>query len=356
MTTHVFIVDENTFPIHLEYMFAGTGAQEKEQHISLLADIKRVRPNDKVIFYLLKVGFYGIFKIKNFDPLVFHHPDYLIDKLNKKLIYRTLIEPLEVYELPVNEWIALDSLPSNPKDILWSLIYRKLRGNRGCTPITPEESDRLIDLIKKANNGKFLNFISYSWDNETQKIVRCKDKSEYNITKARKIEVFPFLKEKILENHAFEVELQAYFMENAGNDKLKEIIGNKNEIIWLGNEVACGIGMQKIDVFSIVQKLTGKEFRIIELKDEIVKLNIVSQLERYIKWVKDYLHGTTNKNIQPIVVSKKIKRISEINRRELKYSFTNFNKLGISLNLKYFEYELIDNDLIFQEIDYNKWI
>lgn len=26
MTTHVFIVNEETFPIHLKYMFAGTGA------------------------------------------------------------------------------------------------------------------------------------------------------------------------------------------------------------------------------------------------------------------------------------------------------------------------------------------
>ena len=28
MTTHVFIVDDNTFKYHLEYMFAGTGAKK----------------------------------------------------------------------------------------------------------------------------------------------------------------------------------------------------------------------------------------------------------------------------------------------------------------------------------------
>ena len=28
-TSHVFIVDEKTFPIHLQYMFAGTGKTEK---------------------------------------------------------------------------------------------------------------------------------------------------------------------------------------------------------------------------------------------------------------------------------------------------------------------------------------
>ena len=28
MTTHVFIVDSTTFKIHLEYLFAGTGAKD----------------------------------------------------------------------------------------------------------------------------------------------------------------------------------------------------------------------------------------------------------------------------------------------------------------------------------------
>ena len=31
MTTHVFIVDAITFKVHLEYLFAGTGA--KENHV-----------------------------------------------------------------------------------------------------------------------------------------------------------------------------------------------------------------------------------------------------------------------------------------------------------------------------------
>ena len=30
MTTHVFIVDSKTFKMHLEYLFAGTGAQDIE--------------------------------------------------------------------------------------------------------------------------------------------------------------------------------------------------------------------------------------------------------------------------------------------------------------------------------------
>ncbi|MGC8888350.1 MAG: hypothetical protein ACP5MG_14475, partial [Verrucomicrobiia bacterium] len=100
MKTHVFIVNDDTFPIHLKYLFAGIGAKDKDADISLLADIKRVRPGDFVIFYIeattkVKGGFYGVFKIANQSPLVFHTPGqqgYKPD-LSKKLIYRTLIEP-----------------------------------------------------------------------------------------------------------------------------------------------------------------------------------------------------------------------------------------------------------------------
>ncbi len=94
-TTHVFIVDANTFKYHLEYMFAGTGAEnQKVDFIStpnvtkhrgypessltgMIADSQRVRIGDLVIFYLqqnLKQGihegkFYGVFKISSLSFL-----------------------------------------------------------------------------------------------------------------------------------------------------------------------------------------------------------------------------------------------------------------------------------------------
>jgi hypothetical protein len=58
MKTHIFIVNDYTFPIHLKYLFAGTGASYRKEpiwvdwHIELLADIKRVRSGDLVIFYI----------------------------------------------------------------------------------------------------------------------------------------------------------------------------------------------------------------------------------------------------------------------------------------------------------------
>ena len=69
MTTHVFIVGATTFKLHLEYLFAGTGAQnnhidfnnssntilhhtKENMLIGMIADASRVRKGDQIIFYL----------------------------------------------------------------------------------------------------------------------------------------------------------------------------------------------------------------------------------------------------------------------------------------------------------------
>jgi hypothetical protein len=71
----VFVVNERTFPYHLKYLFAGTTAgkdktgEDKDKDLSLLADICRVRKGDKVVFYLEKVGFFGIFEVDSDYPI-----------------------------------------------------------------------------------------------------------------------------------------------------------------------------------------------------------------------------------------------------------------------------------------------
>ena len=69
MTTHVFIVDSTTFKVHLENLFAGTGAKDmvvdfnnsvnsrlapttEQMLVDMIADVSRVRDGDQLIFYL----------------------------------------------------------------------------------------------------------------------------------------------------------------------------------------------------------------------------------------------------------------------------------------------------------------
>jgi len=362
MTTHVFIVNDDTFPAHLEYMFAGTSSGKRDTNIALLADIKRVRTGDKVIFYFEGVGFYGTFKIKNNKTpegrhIIYYDKDnYCNGDLKRKLLYRVFVEPDEVYPNPVGEWDALEKLPDNPRDIIWSLIYRKLKAGRGCSPVTSKESDKLIKLIQENNIEQIRNVNNLTW--RDGKIISTSGRrKQYDITKATQI----IIDDIIFKNRRTETYLQAYFTENAGNPNLDnsvfaEICGKSNEIIWLANEFYCGVGMQKIDVFTITND-HKKEFRVIELKTAI-DLGIHKQLERYVKWCRDYLDETNQKNLQPIIVipkpdPSKASELSAVNELKTKI-LPSFNRKfqDQCQPVKYYEFYFMNKRIKFNVVDY----
>jgi hypothetical protein len=364
MRTHVFIVNDTTFPSHLQYLFAGTGAKEKDNDTSLLADIKRVRPGDFVIFYIeattkVKGGFYGIFKISNQNPLVFHvtGQDALRPNLGKKLIYRTLIEPYEVYSEGVPEWEALDKLPRYATEIQWSLIYRKLKGKRGCTPLLPWEAQRLIDMIRNKNAGRPIannGFIGgFDWDIKNRRIITTQNRQNYPYSRTFNFNVLKIICELQKLRRAYEVYLQLYFTENIGFDpNLVPIVGNN--LMWFGNEVACGVGMQKIDILTICQNGERQEYRLIELKDEPVKPEVVDQIEYYVNWASQdlgrHLEGAFSWNIQPVIVAPPC---NSRNWQSVVNAFRNYNQKQISLPILYFEFHIECGEIIvFQKKDY----
>lgn len=366
MRTHVFIVNDDTFPKHLQYLFAGTGAKDKDEDIGLLSDIKRVRPGDFVLFYIeattkVKGGFYGIFKIATQNPLIFHMPgrNGFQPNLGKKLIYRTLLEPYEVYSEGVPEWEALDKLPVYATDIQWSLIYRKLKGKRGCTPLLPWEAQKLIDMIRNKNKGnpiansKFTG--GFNWDIASRKIITTSSKQRYLFPKKFNFNILKAICDLQRQKRAYETHLQSYFTENAGIDKnLNSIVGNNP--FWLGNEVACGVGMQKIDILTICRgnKRKGDEYRLIELKDESVQPEVVEQIEYYVNWASQnsgrHLEGASDWNIQPVVVAP---QRNPKNWQSVINAFRGYNRKQISLPIFYFEFNIECGDPIsFEQINY----
>lgn len=366
MTTHVFIVNEDSFPVHLNYLFAGTGAGEKDSHIGLLADIKRVRENDYVIFYLERVGFLGLFQIGGIPFKDTSKPTYLQNELKKKLIYRVKIKPYKVYPKYVSEWEALDKLPLYAQDVIWSLVYRKLKGNRGCTPINLQESEKLIKMIEDANYGNYL------MQNKGQSFTYTKKKSEIEVKNRRfqysgvqdpTEDVLSKMVALDKQNRKFEDSLQVYFTENIGrSSKLEPICGKNNKIIWIGNEVACGVGMQKIDIFTITSdKRENKQFNLVELKCAPAYPEIIYQLQRYVDWTSSYIKGAVNSNIQPVVVtrrivngfSKKGKPLKvKIERDKTGGALRAFNSRHIAKKVRWFEFDFVHNDLVFEEINY----
>jgi len=366
MRTHVFIVNDDTFPSHLQYLFAGTGAKDKDENIGLLSDIKRVRPGDLVLFYIeattkVKGGFYGIFKISTQHPLVFHvlGRNGFQPNLGKKLIYRTLLEPYEVYSEGVPEWEALDKLPVYATEIQWSLIYRKLKGKRGCTPLLPWEAQRLMDMIRNKNKGKPIASSQFTggfdWDIANRKIITTSSKQRYPFPRKFNFNILKAICDLQRKKRAYETHLQSYFTENTGiNKNLSSIIGNN--LLWLGNEVACGVGMQKIDILTICQssERKGNEYRLIELKDESIQPEVVEQIEYYVNWASQnsgrHLDGASDWNIQPVVVAP---LHDPKNWRSVANAFRGYNRKQISLPILYFEFNIECGRFIrFRKVNY----
>jgi len=383
-TTHVFIVDTTTFKYHLEYLFAGTGAKDniidfnnnpdtslnhttENNLVGMIADSQRVRKGDFVIFYLqqnysVKVWegkFYGIFKVKE-DLSFLDNNDsnqFLKQELIKSLTFRTLLEPFEVYSKGVTEWEALDEIKyiQSPNQMLWSLIYRKLKGNRGNTMITIYESERLFKLLRDKNNRQILSGQKFTFNVQTQEI------NQYNTThnytgRKEKINILPRLIKKYKDNKAFETHLQAYIVQNIGrktNISLDHNLLNGWTIEWLGNEVSCGVGMQRIDVMLSLVNGNIKIVLPIELKSVEASTENVIQIQRYVDWLEQYYIPNRISDIQPVLISKKISNKTSINYKNIIESFKQFNKKNNRcMPIKYIEYELEDNNLIFQEIIY----
>ena len=384
MTTHVFIVDSTTFKLHLKYLFAGTGAKDNKidfnnnpstslhpttenMLIGMIADGSRVRRGDQVIFYLqqefskkiFEGKFFGIFKAKN-DWSFLDNNDrqqYLKNELEKSLTFRTLIEPYKVYEEGVTEWEALDEIKNmtSPNQMLWSLIYRKLKGNRGNIMITIYEAERLTQLIRNKNNRTELSCQNkvFSFDTVAQRIVCLDERPRTYAGRQEEINVLPRLIAKYQAGNSFESHLQAYITKNLGkgiNKTLDDTILNGATIEWLGNEVSCGVGMQRIDIMPSAIKDEQRILIPVELKAvEADEKNII-QIQRYVDWIEQYYIPNRQSDIQPVLVAKKIVNKQSNAYKRLIDSFNRFNKANKSrcAKLKYIEFDIDGGDLSFE--------
>lgn len=388
MTTHVFIVDSTTFKLHLEYLFAGTGAKDNKidfnnnsrtvlhattenMLVGMIADGSRIRCGDQIIFYLqqefskkiFEGKFFGIFKAKN-DWSFLDNNDrrqFLNNELEKSLTFRILIEPYKIYAQGVTEWEALDEIKNmtSPNQMLWSLIYRKLKGNRGNTMITIYEAERLAQLIRNKNDRTELNCENkvLSFESSFQKVICLNEKQRTYTGKQEAIDLLPRLIAKYQGGNSFESHLQAYITKNLGkgtNASLDETILNGAQIEWFGNEVSCGVGMQRIDVMPSVIQNEQRALIPIELKAVEADERNVAQIQRYVDWIEQYYIPNRQSDIQPVLLAKKTQDKNSSVYKRLINGFHRFNQNNNNrcAYLKFIEFFLENNDLFFEEVKY----
>lgn len=383
-TTHVFIVDTTTFKYHLEYQFAGTGAKDhkidfnatptsslnptvERMLVNMMSDSQRVRVGDYAIFYLQQEPskgvydgkFYGIFKVKQAPSFLDNNNSgqFLKYQLDKSLTYRTLVEPYEVYAKGVTEWEALDEIKhiQSPFQMLWSLIYRKLKGNRGNTMITIYESERLFKLLRDKNSHQVLNGTNFTLDVPNQEIQLTTTAHPYT-GRQDVIDIFPRLRQKYIDSKAFESHLQTYIVQNIGrntNPGLDTCLLGGLSLEWLGNEVSCGVGMQRIDVLLDTLKGVTRTIIPIELKATEANPENMFQVQRYVDWLEQYYTPNRIGDIQPALITLPASHRTSSNYNQLINSFKKFNQDNPHcLPLQYIEYQIGKSLLTFSIIPY----
>jgi len=292
-------------------------------------------------------------------------PTYLDHELGKKLIYRVMIIPHKAYPRCVSEWEALDKLPQYAADVIWSLIYRKLKGNRGCTPITHDEFRRLTQLLESAQDEdcSLVPGGSLTYSPSERRMANASSMFTYDGVRSETEDVLGEMMYLDEAGYAYEVHLQAFLMQNIGRlSSLQELAGGAGRLVWIANEVSCGVGMQKIDVFTIVEDAARRRLHnLIELKCVPVSPGIASQLERYTLWARSFIRGVAASNVQPVVVSRKVKRRNpwerprkaERDRDSAIEELHAFNRRSLALKVRLFEFDFRDRELVFEESVYH---
>lgn len=299
----------------------------RKPYYAMICDFYALRGGDLVFLYKRKSGFYGIYKVKGepfFDKSV-------VDKIDGSFPIRIEIECINYFEKPVPEELLFSTKEYESK--FWSWFYRKIQGARGVNTITPEAAESLIELLVKINGNS---------------ITLPSSINKYKKSNAEEI-VLPLNRGS--EKTVFIEDALRYFLvRNIGRNNIPEkIIGKFEDIEWYSNNVPYHVSGKNIDILSFHKNMryTGLPLRyqytVIELKRDNAKIDSISQVIDYSKWVSTRLANSEIETVQPIIIA------SGFDEKSLqKARLIDFNNRKIKL----FAYSVINStDLSFKEID-----
>jgi hypothetical protein len=326
---HLFIVSERTLPVHLAYGFVGitksddcswsnvtVNAQAERAQARLYADICRVHAGDEILFYLetpqhdlSREGgrFLGIFEVVSDMPFYEPGGKYLLWELGLPLIYRLRIRPRDIFREGLTEWQAMDEMTDfrSIYDIPWTLIYRKMEGGRGCTPLLPHEAASIRRMLDLRNAGQRIAAETVGFDPQHMSLVPSDRHATYTGDTAHIDRIDHHLATLMRENRRkWELQLQAYLMQEIGrNAELTEQLFPGVEITWIGNEIYAGAGRQSIDILVYTRNQLNTFIHLVELKSVTAEADTASQLNRYIKWLKAHIPNISTHQIIPTLIA-----------------------------------------------------
>jgi len=191
-----------------------------------------------------------------------------------------------------------------------------------------------------------------AFDRIRQRIIAMNEPAVIYSGQCEDINILPRLIQKYNRNNAFEAHLQSYIVKNIGtgvNVSLDNaVLGQNYEIEWLGNEMSCGVGMQRIDIALSAIQNGQRTFMPIELKAVPASGEIVNQISRYIDWAEQYYIPNRQSDIEPIIIAKKSdsKAVNDCFKK-----FNQENKHRCK-PIKYIEYSVTGESIIFNTKEY----
>lgn len=389
MGAHLFVVNSDSFPIHIQNRFCGVVKGGGIGYYGQLADLMAIRKGDLVFFYLMYIdkkkvcwrnsynkfpgGYYGIYRVtsKPFfdtkpiqgrdefcDHIIFGdetRPEYEKLSENKKYLIlpiRLLIEPIKNlnYKEVVNDDIAY--VDKTDEGQLWTLLFKKAKKAgqaRGITPLIPEEASKIARLLFKQNQIPLSDEINLMTNISSKPYPYLPISTSAYLTPE-----FESIKDD-KKSVRIEDMLTSWIMANI--DKaipvLREVVGPLYDLEFFGSHVQYGISGDAVDILLLHKKRVTPtcEYRykatVIELKRQKIRSEDVAQALRYTKWISQLVTYNNISAIQPVIIGKRpTSRGKSI--ENIKNIIAKLNEKGIRTPI-FLEYFLENNTIRFEK-------
>lgn len=342
MGSHVFVVDKFSYPVHRSRGFCGVKnpLNVKTRH-AVFADLNAIRNGDLVFFYHRRIdeppkerGYRGIFRVIS-EPFVdktdiewkgnrvlgkcpsceeaFSEKEAACPNCGSQLpsyssgqniivtehilSNRVLIEPLEHFEIPVDDNTAYVNRLNHGN--LWSMLFRKIFGagrERSINQILPEESNKIERLLRKLNPDGPCDFEKEAYPDSPESRQQICIQLEHNNSGVLR----------------FESSLQAWIMGNI--DKDIPVFGDfvpSSEMEYFGNWITYGIGGESVDMLVTYKDEVRYKAIPIELKRDRLQVEAIKQIYRYAYWIGQFCTANAEPPVnslllQPIAIGHKI--------------------------------------------------
>jgi len=349
MRSHVFVVNERTFPTCRNRRVCATGVRgipedysalvdaniqhPQKQYFSLICDIACTRPGDLVFFYERQEGFHGIYVVDGppyFDASIIQD----IDGSNGQVVdgqwpFRIPIRLEAYFERPVPEERLFTT--RDRETCFWTWFYRKLQGARGCNSLDPAATTKLIELLIKENaratkSPPFEPYEPSQPQPMSPPLYAAKDEDPLE----------DCLRWWIAQN-----------VDSPENTPLRELLGPASHLEWFANNVPFHVTGKNIDFLCYHVNRDGDvppiryKYSVIELKRHTANTDDLMQLLGYARWVAGRLAEGETEIVQPILLAKKIP--TKVQQYAVAAAF---NDLGIRL----VEYKVVSDELALEII------